>query len=224
MSHHCQDEHHEHGGHDHEHDHSDDVTPALEHSLYQHIIFDQIQTLNEESAGSGRGIVKKTWYEKNSVEPELRSSADEQLLIEIPFTGQVKLHSILIRTGTTDSAPRTLHVFANRDDMDFAEAEDSAATQTFELPQSNDVQELSVKRAQFARTRKLTLFFSDNYGDGEEDVTKILYLAFKGDWMQTGRAPTNIIYEAAANPSDHALKGTASKKMGSDIGGGGHGF
>ncbi|KKA26097.1 hypothetical protein TD95_003537 [Thielaviopsis punctulata] len=218
MSHHCHDEHHEHGGHNHNHDHSDDVTPALQFSLYQHIIFDQIQTLNEERAGSGRGIVKKTWEERLSTTPEVESSADEQLLIEIPFTGQVKLHSILLRTSQSDSAPRTLKVFLNRDDMDFSEAEDGAPTQTFDLSRTSAVQELPVKRAQFARVRKLTLFFPDNFGDGDEDVTRLLYIGFKGEWMQTGRAPANIVYEAAANPSDHKVKGTAANQMGSNVG------
>lgn len=90
MSHHCHDEHHDHGGHDHDHDHSNDITPALQYSLYQHIVFDQIQTLNEAQAGSGRGIVKKTWDERMNPTPEVESSADEQLLIEIPWVSTKK--------------------------------------------------------------------------------------------------------------------------------------
>ena len=84
---HCHDEHAGHGGHDHhdhEHDHSDDLTPALQFSLYQHIEFDGVEALNEESPDSGKSIVKKTWAERLSAEPELASDADEQLLIHIP--------------------------------------------------------------------------------------------------------------------------------------------
>lgn len=65
--------------------------------------------------------------------------------------------------------------------------------------------------------QSLTLFFEDNYGD---DVTRLSYLGFKGDWMQLGRAPSNILYEAAANPTDHALKGTSINSLGSRLGGG----
>jgi RNA polymerase I-specific transcription initiation factor RRN6 len=71
----------------------------------------------------------------------------------------------------------------------------------------------------FGKVQNLTLFFVDNFGQGEEDVTRVAYLGFKGEWMQLGRAPTNILYEAAANPNDHALKGTAINKMGSNLGG-----
>ncbi|EPE08758.1 hypothetical protein F503_04345 [Ophiostoma piceae UAMH 11346] len=229
MSHHCHDEHHGHGhgDHDHEHDHSDDITPAIQFSLYQHIDFDQVFTLNEEAPHSGRAIVKKAWDERLSADPELASDADEQLLMHIPFTGQVKLHSILLRTSNTDSAPRTLHVFQNREDIDFGSAEEEAegghASQTFELAQTSDIQEFAVKRAKFGQVRRLALFFPDNFGEGDEDVTRISYIGFKGEWMQLGRAPTNIIYESAANPADHALKGTSVNQMGSNIGGQGRG-
>jgi hypothetical protein len=134
------------------------------------------------------------------------------------FTGQVKLHSIVIRTSDSPSAPDTLKVFANRDDLDFSSAADLPATQEFHLSRTSEVQDILVKRALFGKVQSLTLFFVDNHGQGEEDVTRISYLGFKGEWMQLGRAPTNILYEAAANPADHAIKGTAVNKMGSNLG------
>jgi hypothetical protein len=81
-----------------------------------------------------------------------------------------------------------------------------------------------VKRALFGKVQSLTLFFVDNFGDGDEDVSRLSYLGFKGEWMQLGRAPTNILYEAAANPADHAVKGTSINQMGSSLGGGGRGI
>ncbi|OTA96671.1 hypothetical protein M434DRAFT_392604 [Hypoxylon sp. CO27-5] len=222
---HCHDEHEGHGhDHDHEHDHSDDITPALQHSLYQHIKFDEINTMNEATQDSGKAIVKKTWAERLQPEPELESDADEQILMTIPFTGQVKLHSILLRSSPSDSAPRTLKVFINRDNIDFETAEELAPTQTFELSQTSEVQELPVKRALFGKVQRLTLFFEDNFGGGEEDVTRLSYLGFKGEWMQLGRAPSQILYEAAPNPNDHAVKGTNVNQLGSRLGGRGPGI
>ncbi|KAK7948944.1 uncharacterized protein PG986_009830 [Apiospora aurea] len=225
MSHHCHDEHdHGGGGHDHgEHDHSDDITPALQHSLYQHINFDAVQTLNEEEPGSGQAVLKKTWAERLEPAPEVASDADEQVIVQVPFTGQVKLHSVLLRTSQSDSAPRTLKLFINRDDVDFDAASELQPTQTLELSQTSDVQELPVKRALFGKVTRLTLFFEDNFGDGDEEVTRFSYLGFKGEWMALGRAPSQILYEAAPNPNDHALKGTSSNAMGSGIGGRGPG-
>lgn len=82
---HCHDEHddhHHHHGED--HDHSDDITPALQFSLYQHINFDEVTTLNASDDSSGKAIVKKTWAERLETEPELASDCDEQLIINIP--------------------------------------------------------------------------------------------------------------------------------------------
>jgi hypothetical protein len=84
---HCHDEHHSHGGHDDHagHDHSDDITPALQFSLYQHINFDEVTTLNEARYGSGKDVVKKTWAERLSVEPEIESEVDEQVILNVPW-------------------------------------------------------------------------------------------------------------------------------------------
>ncbi|GJN74114.1 hypothetical protein PLIIFM63780_008192 [Purpureocillium lilacinum] len=225
MSHHCHDEHAGHGGHDHhEHDHSDDITPALQSSLYEQINFDEITTLNESRRDAGKAVVKKTWAERLSAEPELESDADEQLLMTVPFTEQIKLHSILLRTSPSASAPRTLHLYINRADLDFSSAEELEPVQKLELSQTSDVQEIPVKRALFGKVQRLGLFFVDNFGDGDEDVSRVSYVGFKGEWTRLGRAPTNILYEAAPQPGDHKLKGTSINKMGSDIGGRGHGM
>ncbi|KAK1254276.1 hypothetical protein MKX08_008271 [Trichoderma sp. CBMAI-0020] len=201
---HCHDE-HDHGhGHDHgEHDHSDDITPALQSSLYEQINFDEITTLNEARRDAGKAIVKKTWAERLSQDPELESDADEQLLMTVPFTAQIKLHSILIRTSPALSAPKTLHLYINRDDIDFAAAEETTPVQVLELSQTSEIQEIPVKRSAFGSVQRLVLFFVDNFGDGDEDVSRISYLGFKGEWTRLGKAPTNIIYEAAAQPGDH---------------------
>ncbi|KAK1761317.1 PITH domain-containing protein [Echria macrotheca] len=231
----CSHEHHEHdhGGHNHDHeeghDHTDDLTPALQFSLYSHIDFDKVTTLNEREAGSGRAVVKKTWGERMEVAPEVVSDVDEEVLVHVPFTGQIKLHAILLRTSDSPSAPRTLKVIINRDGgLDFSTASDAPATQVFELSRTSQIQELPVRRAKFSAVRCLDLFFPDNFGsdgndsdsDDDEIPTRISYLGFKGEWMPLGRAPANILYEAAANPSDHKVKGADVNQMGSGIGGG----
>jgi hypothetical protein len=102
MSHHCHDEHdhsHSHGDGNGVHDHSDDITPALQHSLYQQIDFDGITTLNEAVPDSGKAVVKKTWAERMSESPEVESDVDEQLLMCIPYVARlsfpVKPHQVV---------------------------------------------------------------------------------------------------------------------------------
>lgn len=94
--------------------------------------------------------------------------------------------------------------------------------QVLELSQTSDVQEIPVKRALFGKVHRLVLFFVDNFGG--DDVSRVSYLGFRGEWTRLGRAPTNIVYEAAAQPGDHKVKGTSVNEMGSGIGGRGPGM
>ncbi|KAL2430553.1 hypothetical protein ABEF95_010741 [Exophiala dermatitidis] len=196
---------HGHGGCGDGHDHSHDLEPALQSNLYKQINFEGIITLNEAEPRSGAAIVQKTWDERLNERPMLESDADEQLLMHVPFGGSCKLYSILIRTSESDSAPSTLKLFRNRDDMDFGLASELQPTQTLNLPKSNDVMEIPLNRALWNGTTSINLFFEDNHSGGEEDVTRIGYLGFKGDFMALNREPVSVLYEAAANPQDHKL-------------------
>ncbi|MCJ1283935.1 hypothetical protein MMC26_003266 [Xylographa opegraphella] len=191
---------HHHDNHHSVHDHSDDVEPALQSLLWKQIEFEKITTLNESQSDAGAKIVEKTWTQRMNPEPLLTSDADEQLLMTVPFAGTVKLHSVLVRSSTSDSAPKTLKLFLNRDDLDFDAAGVLPPTQVLTLSQTSDIQEVPVKRALFGNTYSLTLFFEDNYGN---DSTEIHYLAFKGDFTKLTREPVEVLYEKAANPRDH---------------------
>jgi hypothetical protein len=125
------------------------------------------------------------------------------IVMTIPFTGQVRLHSIILRTSPSPSSPKTLKVFVNEDSLDFDTAAEKEPTQVLEISQTSEVQEIGVKRSKFGTTRSLTLFFEDNWSGGEEEETRISYLAFKGDFMKLNKEAVSVLYESAANPSDH---------------------
>ena len=118
------------------------------------------------------------------------------------FAGVLKLHSILIRTSESSSSPQTLKLYHNRDDLDFSAASDLSPTQTLHVSQTNDVQELPVKRASFGNVYNLSLFIEDSHGD---DVSRIYWLGFKGEFTELNREPVEVLYEKAANPKDHEL-------------------
>jgi hypothetical protein len=70
------------------------------------------------------------------------------------------------------------------------------------------VAEIPLNRALWNTTTSVNLFFEDNHSNGEDDVTRIGYLGFKGEYMALNREPVTFLYEAAANPSDHvAIQG-----------------
>ena len=96
------------------------------------------------------------------------SDADEQLIVRIPFTGSVKLRSILLKTEPGQASPRTMRMFANQR-LDFDDAENAKPTLEIELVQPSDTSsrepvEYAVRAAKFPAVRVLTLYFPDNYG------------------------------------------------------------
>lgn len=121
------------------------------------------------------------------------------------FGASCKLYSLIIRTSDTPSAPAKLKLFRNRDDLDFGAASDLKPTQIVDLPRSNEVAEIALNRAHWNTTTSVSLFFEDNHSGGEEDVTQIFYISFKGDFMALNREPISFLYEAAANPADHKV-------------------
>lgn len=214
-SHACHDEHCD-------HDHSSDITPATQSLLYSQINFSGVRTLNEETPASGRAVLQKDYTHRLDPTPLLRSDADPQLLLHVPFTGQVRLHSIHIRAAApAASAPKTLKVYANSEDLDFDTVAEHRATQTFELaPGTSEVQDLGVKRAAFRDCRSLCLFVEDNWGGDEEEATEIGWIGFKGDWLALNREPVEVMYEAAARPSDHKVGGVGVEGVGTGFGSG----
>jgi hypothetical protein len=71
--------------HNHDHDHGDDLTPAIQNLLYQQIDTSKVTCLNEDTPNAGRDVLLKTYSQRLDPEPELRSDADEQLLLHVPY-------------------------------------------------------------------------------------------------------------------------------------------
>lgn len=210
----CHDE-HGHEGHDHDHIPPPDTNEAQ--TLYAKINHDQVQTLNESEEGSGAAIIRK-YTERLAVEPILESDVDPELLITIPFTGLVRLHSLLIRSFADDRAPRQIRIFKNRSDLDFSSASELKPVQEVEFPQGtgvgtleNDgIVEFALNRAQLSNVTSVTLHVPTNYGG---ETTALTYIGLRGDWKELNRAPVVTMYEAAANPADHRNILQDSKKL-----------
>ncbi|KAJ8101898.1 galactose-binding domain-like protein [Lipomyces tetrasporus] len=201
MSEHGHNHSHSQDNHGHGHSHSPPPETTFDsQSLYSRIYHDQIWTMNESEPNAGRNVVK-SWDERYDTEKILESDADEQLIMYIPFTGLVKLYSVLIRSLPDAHAPKTVKLFKNRSDIDFSIATDLKADAIIEHPAGiPDIVEYPLKRAIFSNVKSICLFVLDNHG---EDTTQITYIGFRGEWKELSKDPVITIYEAAANPSDH---------------------
>ena len=81
---------HSHGSHDHGKAGLLGEELGFQYSLYQKIDLENVSCLNEEIEGSGKSVFK-AWENRKNKETFVVSDADEELLFNIPFTGNIKL-------------------------------------------------------------------------------------------------------------------------------------
>ncbi|XP_078536934.1 PITH domain-containing protein 1 [Lissotriton helveticus] len=194
---------HGHGGCSHDADPLETPERGLEFGLYRRIDLQRLECLNERREGSGR-LVFRAWDERGERGKFVESDDDEELLFNIPFTGNVKLKGIIIMGEDDDTHPSEMRLYKNIPHMSFDETV-READQEFSL--NKDVTgelEYPTKIARFSSVHHLSIHISKNFG---AEQTKILYIGLRGEWTEAQRQEVVICnYEAAANPSDHSVK------------------
>lgn len=175
-------------------------------SLYKHIDLHKVRCLNESEEGSCKRVFKP-WAQRLdfSTAPLESNEDDPELLIHVPFDGQVVLKAICVIGGTDGTSPSRLKVFTNRDDLDFGGAADMAPTQEWELVENlNGAIEYPTQVTKFNGVYSLDLYIPDCFG---ADRTRIHFIGLKGEYQQVKREAVNAVYEARPVPKDHKVPG-----------------
>lgn len=227
----CENEHfHLHGGHndDHDHDHDghDHVAPvptSIAQLLNSKINLPQVTALNLQNEREDLAKMFKSAENRYLLKPIIKSDADEQLILHIPFlNGSVKLHLMILRTNGDKYCPKTIEMWKNNRGIDFDSVEQFKPNFKVEHPHVGvavnddddddeevpetlesdaDFVEHHLPRHVFTGVQHLTLFFKDIYGDEEE--CHIHSIELRGEFTELTKDPVITIYEAAANPADH---------------------
>ncbi|PSN35463.1 PITH domain-containing protein [Blattella germanica] len=183
-------------------DHNHDETPemGLQYSLFSKIDVANLECLNEKVEETGKSVFKP-WEERLNFEKFVESDVDEELLFNIPFTGNVKLKGIIIVGGEMDTHPSKLKIFKNRPHMTFDDASVSP-DQEFDLhPDNTGTIEYSTRVVKFSSVHHLSLYFPKNFGS---ESTKIYYIGLRGEYTEAHRHGVTICtYESRPNVSDH---------------------
>lgn len=115
----------------------------------------------------------------------------------------------------TDSNPSEMRVFLNRDDIDFDNVEEIAPTQAWELPERSGAPDEEFHHptafAKFQNVQTLVVYLPANHG---AELTKLLFLGFRGVSTGDRRGVVKAVYEARAVPSDHAAPATVAGALG----------
>eukprot|EP00250_Pteridium_aquilinum_P031783 c4425_g1_i1 orf=164-694(+) len=154
-----------------------------------------VECLNENSGHTFVNALKQGYRDDEGL--CLESDADEQLLIYLPFTQVVKLHSIVIMGPPDEEGPKTVKLFANRQSMGFSNVSDFPASDIITLsPEDLKGKPVTLKFVKFQNVRSLTIFIEDN--QGSTDVTKVIKLALNGSTVET----TNMKELKKINPEE----------------------
>ncbi|KAK6729342.1 hypothetical protein RB195_006411 [Necator americanus] len=132
----------------------------------------QMECLNGDDATPLAGLLEG--------ENTLRSDCDEQLIISLPFTQPVKVHSIMIK-GTEAKTPKLVRVFSNLPKtLDFDGASSVEAVQILEFSEKaqSEPELQQLKYVKFQNVNNIQLFIENNHGGG--DVTEIEKLRIYG--------------------------------------------
>uniref|UniRef100_A0A914C7D6 PITH domain-containing protein n=1 Tax=Acrobeloides nanus TaxID=290746 RepID=A0A914C7D6_9BILA len=132
-------------------------------SLNSFINGHQVECLNEDD--------RNTLHMLLSNAGSLISDCDEQLIINLPFKQQVKVHSVYLK-GPAEHAPRIVKVFANiPNTLDFDKAQSTEPIQTLDFSESEI---LPLRFVKFQNVTNLQLFVESNKGDNDKTVIKEL--------------------------------------------------
>lgn len=181
-------------------------------SLYGVIDKDNVHGLNLTVPEDAKTVIK-AWDEREDTSKYADSNVDDQVVIHVPFSQNVRLKSVLLKLGRGESAPRHLRIYANHTHIvDFADAEQTKPQLNISLLEGAvEVSEYPLRSAAFANIHTLSLFFSEAVGG---EMTRIYYIGFKGD-TRTPRKDTSTKLEVpAANAADALLFDRLTQKSG----------
>jgi len=155
--------------------------------LFPFINETSIGCLNESSENVVKNIFpankKKSFIGKKD-ESFLESEADEQLLIDLPFKQNVKIHSIAIK-GPQGYAPKGIKLYCNQKTMNFDDLDSGISAQEIVFTENQVLEGTSVplKIVKFQNVNHLTIFVESNIGGNP--TSKISSLILFGTPLST---------------------------------------
>ncbi|KAF9544263.1 DUF1000-domain-containing protein [Agrocybe pediades] len=172
-------------------------------NLYGVIDKDNVYGLNLSVPEDAKEVIKP-WDERDDTTKYLDSNVDDQLIIHIPFSQNVRVKSLLLKLGRGEVTPRHLRIYANHNTIvDFDQAESFKPHLNISLLEGETgVVEYPLRVASFVSVHSLSLFFNDSPGT---DVSRIYYIGFKGDMKSTKREVNSMLEVPAPNAADAAL-------------------
>eukprot|EP00026_Physarum_polycephalum_P013483 Phypoly_transcript_13889.p1 GENE.Phypoly_transcript_13889~~Phypoly_transcript_13889.p1 ORF type:complete len:206 (+),score=16.64 Phypoly_transcript_13889:320-937(+) len=185
-----------------DHNHADDLADrGQEYSLFKHIAIDGVTCLNESSPGSCKNVFKPFDQRLDTTKFLESNEDDPEFILHIPFTGVVKLKSIVIIGGENGKHPNKVKAYVNKENLDFSTATSVKPAQEWDLHEDFKGEiEYTTRMVNFVNVSHLTLFFPTNFG---ADCSRVYYIGLKGEYTEMKRQAVTAVYESRPQLSDH---------------------
>jgi hypothetical protein len=185
-----------------EHEHLLDPNAIQTRSLYEYILVTQCTALNIGNGYLDRVLARA--FNKQDPLAFIKSDCDDQLIVQVKFSGAVKIKSIQLALGP-EYGPSDLCVFCNQT-IDFSSLEDGRKKATQEFKVINDlashqenVIEYPLKAHLFGNVSSLTLLFKNQ----NSIHSQVRFIGFTGDFVNSKAAPIITQYELKPQIADH---------------------
>ncbi|KAF8137363.1 galactose-binding domain-like protein [Boletus edulis] len=180
-----------------------DLNGANHSNLFGYIDRDNVHGLNLAVPEQAKQLIKP-WSDREDTSQFADSGVDDQMIIHVPFSQNVRIKSVILKIGRGESTPRHLKIFANYSNIvDFADMENTKPHLDISLLEGDTgAVEYPLRIAAFTSVHALSLYFGQSVGG---DLSRVYFVGFKGD-SRTGRKEgTNKLEIPAANAPDAPL-------------------
>lgn len=133
----------------------------------------------------------------------LQSGYGKDLVVFIPFDGEIKIKSIIIIGGDEGTAPSKMKLFRNVEVVDINILEEKKPLQVIDMNENVTGElEYLLNVSKFNNTSNLVLGFDENFGAAS---TVIKFIGFKGEKLREKIKVVETAYEIRANLADHKM-------------------
>ena len=127
------------------------------------------------------------------------SDSGTDLVVVIPFRGEMRIKSICVIGGPDGSAPSKLKLYKNESNVDADIADEKKPIQVIDLADSHEGLDYALQVSKFSNVSNLVLGFQENFG---ADRTQVKFIGLKGELLRMKPKMVEFIYEVRAYYAD----------------------
>ena len=167
--------------------------------LFFEINFALLECFNQKNSNSIKSVIRP--YEqlkKHLANPLLLTESDygPELVVRIPFKGEVRVKSITISGADDGMAPRNVKIYKDETTVDIDIVRDKKCVQEIKLLENLDGKvDYPVNHSKFSGVSNIVLGFDETFG---ASTCGVHFIGIKGDYLRAKPKMGDIKYEVRA--------------------------